>query len=308
MKVLVTGANGFVGNALVRFLHQADCDVNAVIRQGNLIGKANAVFTKDIRKDTEWSDALNGVSIVVHTAARAHVIDDNVRESLQAFREVNTLGTLNLAEQAAKKGVKRFIFISTIGVNGAVTYGQSFSEEDVPQPHNDYAVSKWEAEQGLMRIAAETGMAVTIIRPPLIYGPGAPGNFRTLAKWVRKGVPLPFARINNSRSFLALDNLIDFIVLSMTHPKAINETFLLADSRDVSTSELITSIADAYHATYRLFYFPRKAVYYLAKLARREQMYKQLWGSLEIDLTKARTLLGWQPLVTMDEQLNKMVK
>lgn len=308
MKVLVTGANGFVGRALVQKLLEVGYDVNAVIRQGKIKSKAPAVFTRDISGNPDWFDTLEGVSCVVHTAARVHVLQDDAQEPLRAFREVNTIGTLNLAEQAAKNGAERFIFISTIGVNGPVTYGQPFSEENVPKPHNDYAASKWEAEQGLMRIAAETGMAVTIIRPPLIYGPGAPGNFRTLTKWVRKGVPLPFARINNSRSFLALDNLIDFIVLSMTHPKAINETFLLADSRDVSTSELITSIADAYNETYRLFYFPRKAAYYLAKLVRREQMYKQLWGSLEIDLTKARTLLGWQPLVTMDEQLNKMVE
>lgn len=307
MTVLITGANGFVGKALVKFLHQADYVVNAVIRQGNIIGKANAVFTKDIGENTDWSDALGGVSIVVHAAACVHVIE-NTGQSLQSFREVNTLGTLNLAEQAAKKGVKRFIFISTIGVNGAVTNEQPFTEEDVPKPHSDYAISKWEAEQGLRRIAAETGMAVTIIRPPLIYGPTAPGNFRTLVRWVRKGVPLPLARINNSRSFLALDNLIDFIVLSMTHPKATNETFLLADSRDVSTSELITAIADAYNTTSRLFYVPRKPVFYLTKLVRREQMYKQLWGSLEVDLTKARTLLGWQPLVSMDEQLKKMVE
>jgi len=340
VKVLVTGATGFVGQALVKKLLQDGCELTALVRAFSNVLPDNVgqVVTGDLanltcrspaarlrqngKSDTDGvctgqgdrgpglkglEDTLHNIDVLIHTAARAHVMNDHQEDSLKVFRKINTEATLELARMAAKAGVKRFVFLSSIGVNGAVTDGRPFTEQDEPAPHNDYALSKWEAEQGLQQLVKETKMEVVIIRPPLIYGPGAPGNFRTLLIWARKSVPLPFAKVNNRRSFLALENLLSFISLAITHPRAANETFLLADECDVSTSDLLKAVADAFDVPSRLFYLPARLFYLLARMTKREHMFKQLWGSLEVDTTKACAQLGWQPVVTMSEQLRQIV-
>lgn len=340
MKVFVTGATGFVGQALIKKLLHDGCELTAQVRalSSGLPDNVAQVVTGDLANLARLSqasclclngnpdingvcsgkgepgpgikkleDTLQNIDVVVHTAARVHVMKERQEDSLKAFRKINVEATLVLAQMAAKAGVKRFVFLSTIGVNGAATDDRPFTEQDEPAPHNHYALSKWEAEQGLQQLVKETKMEVVIIRPPLIYGPGAPGNFRTLLMWARKAVPLPFAKVNNRRSFLALENLLSFISLAITHPSAANETFLLADECDVSTSALLHAVADAFDVPSRLFYLPATLFYLLARMTKREHMFKQLWGSLEVDTTKARAQLGWQPVVTMSEQLRQIV-
>lgn len=341
MRFLVTGATGFVGSALISKLVSDGIEVEAAVRRfsnalpdnidqvviGDLADlntealdsrllKTHEVCSEDEHLKDGYRDSLREnlkdrlkkVDVVIHTAARVHVMREFKKDSLNEFRKINTQATLQLARIAADAGVKRFIFISTIGVNGAFTNGRQFSEQDEPAPHNNYALSKWEAEQGLQQLAKETGMEVVIIRPPLIYGSGAPGNFRTLVKWVKTGLPLPFAKINNRRSFLALDNLISFITLTLTHPKAANMTFLVADDPKLSTTTLLEAVASAFDVPPRLFYLPASLFYLISKLVRREHVFKQLWGTLEVDTFRARTLLGWQASVTLDQQLQKMAE
>jgi nucleoside-diphosphate-sugar epimerase len=216
---------------------------------------------------------------------------------------VNTDATLYLARLAAEAGVKRFIYLSTIGVNGAVTHNRPFSERDTPAPHNDYALSKWEAEKGLRQLASEMAMQVVIIRPPLVYGLDAPANFQRLLKWVKRGVPLPLGRTANLRAFVALSNLVDFIVVTMSHQAAANETFLISDGQDISTTSLLKVVATVLNVPLRLYFLPRGLMAFLMALLGRKAMFEQLWCSLEIDSGKARTLLDWQPVVSMSEEL-----
>lgn len=305
MNVLVTGANGFIGSALTAALTKAGHDVSTVIRQGNDRRMANAVFARNINGQTNWLEPLADVTHVVHAAARVHMMQDTTEDPLTAFREVNTLGTLNLAQQAAKAGVRRFIFISTIGVSGSVTKSHPFIEQAAPKPHNDYAISKWEAEQGLEKIAAETEMEVVIIRPPLVYGPGVKGNFANMCKWIERGLPLPLKSVENRRSLLALDNLVSFILHSMEHPDAVNQLYLLADGDDVSTAELITRLADAMGKPSRLWPLPPVTLRFMGNLLGKRTVIERLQGSLQIDATKAHHL-GWKPCVTMQQQLNMM--
>lgn len=314
MRFLVTGATGFVGKKLVETLSSDGHDVIALVRQKreDMPNDTRQLELEDLAQITEHAvdakqlfSALRETDIVVHAAARAHVLNESVAEPLTVFRRINTEATVELARLAALAGVKRFIFISTIGVNGLTTKHKPFTEMDEPAPHSDYAVSKWEAEKGLTQLAAENGLQTVIIRPPLIYGPGAPGNFGKLVKWVRKGLPMPFASIENRRSFLALNNLCQFIALAATHPNAANETFLVSDRGYVSTSYLLKATADAFQVSLRLFYVPAKLFYYSTKLFNREHIYEQLWGSLEIDTSKASQKLGWQPSTTMIEQLRE---
>lgn len=318
MRVLVTGATGFVGQALVTRLLADGHQVLALVRN---VSKTLAESVKQIVIGdlADWaessSDALNRqrtaqlkshlqhVDVVVHAAARAHVAGRSGDGSLDEFRRVNTVATLYLAHLAAEAGVKRFIYLSTIGVNGAVTHNSPFTERDTPAPHNNYALSKWEAEKGLRQVASEMAMPVVIIRPPLVYGLDAPANFRTLLKWVKRRAPLPLGRTKNHRAFIALSNLVDFVVLTMKHPAAANETFLISDGQDISTTKLLQVVAAALNVPIRLYSLPRGIMAFLMPLVGRKAMFEQLWCSLEIDSGKARTLLDWQPVVTMSEEL-----
>lgn len=318
MHILVTGATGFVGKAIVNRFLQDGYSVSALVRKRSetfpenvnqvllddltLLNNANSHFNTQI---DPLKKLLSRIDVVVHAAARVHVMNEQEQAPLTVFRQVNTKATLSLAEIAASAGVKRFVFLSTIGVNGAQTFNHPFTEIDEAAPHNDYATSKWEAEQGLNAIAAETELQVVILRAPLIYGYGAPGNFSRLHNWVEKGLPLPLAKINNRRSLLAVDNLVNFIVTAVSHPSAANQTFLIADEDAVSTSSLIEAIADATGRPARLFYLPPAMIELLFKLMGRDNMYQQLWGNLEIDTKKAHSLLGWKPPTSIKQQLNK---
>ena len=313
-NIFITGANGFIGRSLCKRLLAKGCQVRRAVRGATqmtmLPSDVETVMVGNIDLKTDWSKALNGIDVVVHLAARVHVMHDNIADSLAEFRKVNTAGTLNLARQAVASGVKRFVFISSIKVNGEGT-GQRkavFTERDVPCPKDPYAVSKWEAEQGLLKIAEETGLEVVIIRPPLVYGPGVKANFRSLIKWVRKGVPLPLGAVHNKRSFVALDNLVSFIIYCFDHPKAANEVFLISDGKDLSTTELLQKIALAFEKRSFLLPVPVGWMTFVANMLGKRYVADRLFGSLQVDSSKARDLLGWKPVVSMDEGLNPQIR
>ena len=304
-RVLVTGANGFVGRALCAQVAARGVAMRGITRLPcALLGVENCVVST-VDERTDWQAALAGVEAVIHLAARVHVMADTAENPLAEFRRINTQGTLNLARQAAAAGVRRFVFVSSIGVNGAVTYQKSFTAEDPPQPHSYYADSKYQAELGLRELAVQTGMDVVIIRPPLVYGPGAPGNFGSLISWLRRGVPLPLGAIDNRRSLVALDNLVDLIVTCISHPAAVNQIFLVSDGEDVSTTQLLRRMGQALGRPARLLPVPAGLLELGAALVGRRDMAQRLCGSLQVDIEKTRQLLGWRPPLTLDEGLKK---
>jgi nucleoside-diphosphate-sugar epimerase len=308
VKVLVTGATGFVGLALTRLLVYQRLKVVGGVRivSSNLPHGVIQVSVGDILPDTDWRDALSGVDALVHTAARVHVMHEKADDPLAEFRRVNVDGTLNLARQAAAAGVKRLVFISSVKVNGESTVlDKPFSPDDYPDPLDPYGISKREAEDGLFALSRETGMEVVIIRPTLVYGPGVKANFYTMMRWLHKGVPLPFGAVQNKRSLVALDNLVSFIVHCLDHPKAANEIFLISDGEDVSTTELLQKMAKAFGKKALLLPVPVELIKFFANLLGKGDVVQRLFGSLQVDSSKARDLLGWRPVTTMDEQLKK---
>jgi nucleoside-diphosphate-sugar epimerase len=246
---------------------------------------------------------------VVHLAARVHVMHDTASDPLSAFRSVNVQGTLNLARQAAAAGVKRFVFISSVKVNGESTQpGHAFTETDAPNPQDAYGLSKFEAEQGLRQIAADTGLEVVIIRPPLVYGPGVKANFAALMRAVQRGWPLPLGAVHNQRSLVALDNLVDFIVTCITHPKAASQTFFVSDGQDLSTTDLVRGMAQAAGVSARLLPVPVWVLQSGAALLGQGAMAQRLCGNLQIDISKARHLLAWAPIISIEEGLRNVVR
>jgi nucleoside-diphosphate-sugar epimerase len=309
-RILVTGANGFIGRSLIqRLSSEGSFLIRAVYRNVKtlLSDIGETVIIPDIGPDTDWTDALNGVKVVVHTAARVHLMHDTSVDPLGEFRKVNTAGTLNLAAQAAKKGVKRFIFLSSIKVNGEETFDVPFKPEDKNIPIDPYGLSKYEAETGLKEISKKTGMEIVIIRCPLVYGPGVKANFQMMIKLVNSRIPLPLGNINNRRSLLALDNLTDFIYRCINHPKAAGEVFLLSDGEDVSTSELLKKISRAMNKRLLLIPVPVSIIRFFSKIFHMTGVYRRLFGSLQIDSSKARKLLDWEPPVKMDDALKKLL-
>ena len=309
-KVLITGGNGFVGQHLLqRLLADPEYTPIATTRFGSGLSQSiQSVVVGDIDGNTDWAQALAGIDVVVHTAARVHVMNDSSSDPLAAFRLVNVQGTLNLAQQAAVKGVRRFVFLSSVKVNGESTaLGAPFAEHIAPAPQDAYGVSKLEAEQGLREIASITGMEVVIIRPPLIYGPGVKANFAALVRAVKRGIPLPLGAIHNARSFVGLDNLVDFIATCISHPKAGNETFMISDGQDISTSELIRGIALGAGVTARLISVPVWALKAGAGLLAKRDAMQRLCGNLQVDITKARALLDWVPPVSVSEGLRRAI-
>ena len=254
---------------------------------------------------TDWGLALQGVDAVVHCAARVHVMQDDATDPLHAYCEVNVNGTLKLASQAAQAGVRRFVFVSSIKVNGEFTeVGKPFTADDVSAPEDPYGISKHEAERLLRQIAAETGMEVVVIRPPLVYGPGVKANFESMMRWMARGVPLPLAGVTeNRRSLVALDNLVDLIVTCLHHPAAANQTFLVSDGEDLSTAQLLKRMGAAMGQPARLFYLPPVVLKLGAALLNKPGIYQRLCGSLHLDIAKTRQLLGWTPPVSVDEGL-----
>lgn len=288
LSLLVTGGTGFVGQALVKRL--GDQPVRLATRADSAV----------------WHKALLGITTVVHLAARVHVMHDTVADPLTAFRAVNVDGTLNLARQATAAGVKRFAFISSVKVNGEATLpGRPFTAADMPAPQDPYGVSKMEAEQGLRQLSADTGMEVVIIRPPLVYGPGVKANFAALMRAVRRGWPLPLGAVHNQRSLVALDNLVDFIITCITHPQAANQTFLVSDGQDLSTTELVRGMAHAAGVPARLLPVPVWALQAGGALLGKGDAVQRLCGNLQVDISKARSLLGWVPPVSVEEGLRR---
>jgi UDP-glucose 4-epimerase len=308
MRVLLTGATGFVGRAvLARLAASDDLEPVAAIRGHALPdcpSRATTVRTAGLSADTDWSQALDQVQVVIHSAARVHVMNDTESDPLEAFRKVNVEGTLSLARQAASLGARRFVFISSIKVNGEGTpLNQPYFADAAPAPGDPYGISKMEAEQGLREIASTSGMEVVIIRPVLVYGPGVRANFLSMMRWLDKGIPLPFGAIHNRRSLVALDNLADLIVTCVRHPAAANQTFLVSDGEDLSTTQLLTRMAQALGKSARLLPVPSVLLERGAQLLGKQSLSQRLCGSLQVDISKTRELLGWIPPISVDEAL-----
>lgn len=311
MTTLVTGANGFVGSALSARLRRDGMSVRGVVRSLVLHPSiAEAVEIGNLSSKTNWTEVLNSVHQIVHLAACVHVVNKNLNNQLNEFRRINVESTANLASQAAAAGVKRFVFLSSIKVNGECTgVGKPFTPDDAPAPEDPYSVSKWEAEQSLNKIATETGMEVVIIRPPLVYGPRVKANFESMMRWLERGIPLPLAAVTqNRRSLVALENLVDLIVTCLNHPKAANQTFLVSDGEDLSTVELLERMGSALGRPARLFYTPTGLLRLGTKMVNKSSIYKRLCCSLQLDIAKTHQLLGWNPVVSVGEGMRRAVE
>jgi nucleoside-diphosphate-sugar epimerase len=305
MKVAVTGASGFVGRALVMRLSELGHDVTPIVRTPQ--GLAGERVIDDL--ETLSSSGAWGVEAVVHLAGRAHVLAETAADPIAEFRKVNTKLTTDLAGSAAASGVRRFLFISTIGVNGDHTLpGRPFAPDDPPNPQGPYALSKCEAETGLREVADRTGLQLVVIRPPLVYGPGAKGRFASLLKWLRRGRPLPLGLVHNKRHFVSIDNLTDFTSLCLVHPAAAGETFLVADAESVSTREFASLLASKIGKRSWFPPMPPALLMAAATLIGRGPAARGFLGTLEIDLEKNRRLLGWTPPVTLERGLERAVQ
>lgn len=312
--VLVTGAAGFVGSALIDRLRADGVPTVAAVRRfppqsasvHPVVG-GRMVAVGDVGPDTDWRGALEGVDCVVHLAARVHVMYDRAADPLGEFRKVNVSGTLALARQAVAAGVRRFIFVSSIKVNGEGTApGRPFAADDAPAPADAYGISKLEAERSLLALAAGRGMQIVIIRPVLVYGPGVKANLRSMMVWLSRGVPLPLGAIDNRRSLVALDNLVDLIVTCVDHPAAADQVFLVSDGEDMSTTELLRRMGAALGRPARLLPVPAAWLHGAARLLGKAAVTQRLCGSLQVDIDKTRHMLGWIPPVTVDEALREM--
>ena len=297
-NILITGSSGFVGTALVERLQHKQA--------------YSKIYTLNRRFDQQFSNQIHqiiadhseqffetpipeNIDVIIHLAGRAHILNEQVESPLDVFRQVNVQGSIQLAKQALEKKVKRFIFISSIGVNGAVTENFPFSETDIPKPHADYAVSKFEAEHALIELFKNTSTELVIIRPPLVYAADAPGNFARLLKLVSMNLPLPFASVNNRRSFVSRENLVDFIECCISHPNAKDELFLVSDTQTISTKQLVTALREGMGKKPNLFYMPNFVMKFAAVCIGKQKLYEQLFSSLEVDSSKAQILLGWRP-------------
>jgi nucleoside-diphosphate-sugar epimerase len=307
LRVLVTGATGFIGTTLTnRLANDGRCDVRGAVRceAGALHAGVERIVVGDLTPEADWQPAVAGADAAIHLAARVHVMRETVADPLSDFRRVNVASTLNLARQAAAAGVPRFVFLSTVKVNGE---RGAYTEADPPAPEDAYAISKHEAEVGLRQIAAETGMEVVIIRSPMVYGPGVKANFQRLIGAVARGIPLPLGAVHNRRSLVALDNLVDFILACVERRPAANETFLVSDGEDLSTTDLIRRLARALGRPARMIPVPVSVLRAGASLLGQGDVAQRLLVSLQVDMSKARRMLGWVPPISVDEGLRRAV-
>lgn len=301
-KLLVTGAGGFIGGAIYRHFLEQRFNVLGVSTRPS----GDILQTPALNDHSDWFHVLEGVDAVIHTAAKAHVFKRVAPGSCEDLYQVNMHAVINIAKQAARMGVRRFLFISTVGVHGCFSkQGVPLSESSPIVPHNDYARAKAEAEKQLMELANQTGMEVVIIRPPLVYGAGAKGNFSQLIKWVRTSLPLPLGAIDNQRSFVALDNLVSLIEKCINHPAAANQVFLVSDGEDLSTSDLLRRLAGATGGSSRLIPIPSGLLNIGLTLLGKKMAAQQLLGSLQVDISKTHEVLGWSPPISVDEGLKR---
>ena len=309
MRVLITGARGFVGKELTQRLISEGHEIYAAVRSGQpATSGVRDVLVSNTTTATEWQSTLQNVDVVFHLAARVHVMKDNSADPLAAYLQDNLQFTTEMAMHAATAGVKRFVFISSIKVNGESTNAKAFTEIDKPDPQDPYAISKLHAEESLLAVASNTGMEVVILRPPLVYGPGVKANFRSLLQVVDRMVPLPLSCISNTRSLIYVGNLVDALILCATHAAAKNQLFLICDETSISTPQLIKNIAFALGRPCMLFPFPLSTLRLAAKLIRKGAFLDRLTQSLMIDNTKIRNLLNWKPPYTMKQGLKATAK
>jgi nucleoside-diphosphate-sugar epimerase len=284
MKILITGQNGFIGNALFNLLQQQKHQVRGTVRNKKKIQKNKDILVVgNIGPTTDWRAALADIEVVIHLANRAHILNEKVADPLAIFRQINVAGTIQLAKQAVESGVKRFIFVSSIKVNGEQTNKHPFTASDKPNPQDPYAISKLEAEKALYEISAKSSMEIIIIRPPLVYGQGVKGNFERLTRLIKTGIPLPFASISNKRSLISLENLVQILAKTVTHSKVANQTLLVSDREDLSTPQLIKKIAASIGKPARLFPFPIKLLKALGRLTGQSEIINRLTENLQID-------------------------
>ena len=312
VKALITGASGFIGQALLKRLGtEPGFELRAAVRRPILqpVAGVRYVQVTELGPNTIWTDTVSEIDVLVHTAARVHVANDAAVDPLAEFRRANVEGTLNLARQAVAAGVRRFVFISSIKVNGDGTPpGKPYCADDPPAPTDPYGVSKLEAEDGLRELLRGTGTRLVVIRPVLVYGPAVKANFLTMMRWVHRGLPLPFASVHNKRSLVALDNLVDLVVLCSVHPAALDQTFLAADGEDLSTAEMLRRIAFAMNQQVRLFPVPIEVLRGVTSLLGGRDLAQRLFGSLQVDISKARNVLGWAPPVSVDDALRSTAR
>jgi nucleoside-diphosphate-sugar epimerase len=310
-KVLVTGPTGFIGRHLCAQLTQNGYGVRKALRHetgGSDLPERGGYETSvvgNINEATDWTRAVNGVDCIVHLAARVHVMREHETDPLAAYRSTNTFATINLARSAAAAGVRRLVFVSTIKVNGEITYEKPFRAVDVPSPMDAYAISKWEAEQSILRIGRESGLEVVIVRPPLVYGPGVKGNFLRLLQIINRGFPMPLAACQNKRSFVYLDNMVDLLIHCLSQPEAHGQIFLVSDGKDLSTPELVTRIAMAMDQKTRLISLPPAWLKIAAKLIGKPGLFDRLCGSLQLDIDHTCKTLKWTPPVSVDEGVRR---
>lgn len=305
--ILITGASGFIGRTLCPLLQKRN--IKAVIRDGSPSELSSQTFgIRDITSQEEWRSLVKDVDSVVHLAARAHILADSEEDPLAAFRKVNVEGSVALAKEAMLAGVKRFVYLSSIGVHGNFTSDAPLSEESDINPHDLYAISKAEAELALRELTKDSDMELVIIRPVLVYGAGAPGNIARLLRIASSGIPLPLAQVNNRRSLVSVWNLCNFIELCITHPNAANEAFIIADDHYISTPQILNCLSEGMGKKARLFSVPPSLLKCSATLFGKKREFEKLCGSLEVDTHKAKSLLGWKCLHSIQEGLVKTGK
>jgi UDP-glucose 4-epimerase len=313
MKVLVTGATGFVGSTLVEYLaKKVDISVVAMVRSHQDIPKKTNIEYRlaEIGPSGEINIFLDDIDVVIHAAGRAHIMNEKSSDPLKEFRRVNTKGTISLAHSCAHSGVKQLIFLSTVKVNGdANNNAESFSASDTPNPNDPYSLSKYEAELGIKKIASKSQLRYTIIRPTIIYGPGVKGNLSSLVKLIKLKVPIPFKGFNeNKRSMVGLDNLVDLIYVCTKHPNALNRIFLVSDNDDVSTARLVKLLGNAVGCSPTLFYFPEKVFAFMAKVLGFTDSYKRIAGSLRVNVKDTCESLDWSPPYSVEDGFKKIGK